>query len=274
VTPPILCYHKVDTRFELGFTQLGPRVFVRQMRALSALRYETLGAGQLGDALAGRYPPDPAGGRPAAGTVVLTFDDGYQALARHAFPAVADHGFRALVFAITDHVGGENAWDVRYGWRTFRHLSWDELGLWSERGVEVHSHTATHRRLTWLSDGEVEEELCRSREEIARRLGSPPLGVSYPFGAADLRVRDLAARAGYSLGFAGPAWGSGPAARPDPLLLARLPVYGWDRAAPPLVMSGGAAGGLARGVARLTNRFAVVTSVLRGERGGSRPVST
>ena len=45
--PPILCYHKVDTRFELGFTQLEPRVFRRQMETLARLGYRTLGSAEL-----------------------------------------------------------------------------------------------------------------------------------------------------------------------------------------------------------------------------------
>ena len=40
---PILCYHKVDTRFELGFTQIEPRVFRRQIETLARRGYRTLG---------------------------------------------------------------------------------------------------------------------------------------------------------------------------------------------------------------------------------------
>ncbi len=149
---------------------------------------------------------------------------------------------------------------MRYGGRAFRHLSWDELGRWMERGIEVHSHTATHRRLTWLPDDAVAEELGRSREEIHRRLGVRPAGVCYPFNAVDERVAGLARQAGYTLGFAGVA-GTG-----EPLRLARLPVYPWDRFAPPAVTRGGALGALARWGARTAGRFAVVTPILRGGR--------
>ena len=39
--PPILSYHKVDPRFELGVTRLGPRVFSRQVRAFKE-RYRVI----------------------------------------------------------------------------------------------------------------------------------------------------------------------------------------------------------------------------------------
>jgi peptidoglycan/xylan/chitin deacetylase (PgdA/CDA1 family) len=171
---------------------------------------------------------------------------------------LADLGLRALVFVITDYVGMENTWDVQYGWRRFRHLSWEQLGHWQERGIEVHAHGATHARLTWLSDAQVTEELERSREAIRSRLGTAPSGVGYPFGAADERVCALAVRAGFGLGFAGP---SAPAS--DPMLLPRLPVYQWDRAGVPFVLHPGGLGPLARGVARLTNRIAVGTAVFQ-----------
>lgn len=254
--PPILCYHKIDTRFELGVTRLGPRVFRRQMRSLAARGYAAVGASALV-----APPRDTATSRP----VVLTFDDGYAALAEHAFPVLAELGLTALVFVVTDYVGRENRWDVRYGGRWFRHLDWDQLGAWQERGIEVHAHGATHRRLTWLSASEAADELGRAREAIVSRLGEArtPLGICYPFGAADESIRALAVQAGYRLGFAG-ARASGS----DIMMLRRQPVYAWDVFAPPLVLRTGVAGAVARAAARLAGRFAVVTSAINQQRAG------
>jgi peptidoglycan/xylan/chitin deacetylase (PgdA/CDA1 family) len=252
VIPPILSWHKVDPRRELGFTRVGPRAFARQIAALARAGYAPLDSAGL---LARLRAPS---GRRAA-DVVLAFDDGYAALADHAFPVLADHGFRALVFVITDYVGRDNSWDVQYGGRRFAHLDWDALGRWQERGIEVHAHTATHARLTWLSDAEVEDELGRARATIAARLGRAPAGICYPFGSADERVRRLAAAAGYTLGFTGPRR----LAVGDPLLLPRLMVYAWDRFAPPQVLRPGLLGALARWGARTTNRIAVGTALFQ-----------
>lgn len=256
--PPILCYHKVDTRFELGFTQIEPRVFRRQVESLARAGYRTVGAAELAERLsggaAGAGPPAPAGPE-----IVLTFDDGYAGLARHAFPVLADHGFRPLVFVISDYVGRENSWDVQYGWRRFAHLDWDELAVWRQRaGLEVHSHGATHARLTWLGDAQALDELERSRETIAARLGAPPIAVSYPFGSVDARVMGLSARAGFRLGFTGPT-----RAAPQPLALPRLPVYGWDAGARPLVLGGSPLSAAGLALARITNRCAVGTAAIQ-----------
>ncbi len=264
--PPILCYHKVDTRLELGVTRLGPSHFRRQVATLAALGFHAMDTGALRAHLESR---DEGGGvRDASGApssliprpspLVLTFDDGYEGLDRHAFPVLAEHGMRAVVFVITDYVGRDNDWDVRVGGRSFPHLGWDALGRWQERGIEIQVHGATHRRLTWLSDAEVADDLGRAREAIRHRLGVLPTALAYPFGAVDDRVRRLAAQAGFTLGFAGPRGGAAEALR-----LPRLPVYPWDRAGVPCVMQAGALGALARWGGRTTNRIAVITPVLQ-----------
>ena len=254
--PPILCYHKIDTRFELGFTQVEPRTFRRQVEALARAGCRALGSDDLLARLAGAAP---AGAGPE---VVFTFDDGYAGLGRHAFPVLADHAFPALVFVITDYVGRDNDWDVQYGWRRFAHLGWDDLARWQERGIEVHSHGATHARLTWLPDGQVAEELGRSCDAIARTLGRRPAAVSYPFGSVDARVRGLAAQAGYRLGFAGPSQRGREA-----LALPRRPVYGWDGFSRPLVFGGSPLSGTALALARFANRCAVGTAVIQRAMG-------
>ncbi len=255
VVPPILCYHKVDTRFELGFTQIEPRVFRRQVETLARAGYRSLGSAELRERLA--TSPAPAGR--VGPELVFTFDDGYAGLARHAFPVLADHGFRALVFVITDYVGRDNTWDVQYGWRRFAHLGWDDLARWQERGIEVHSHGATHARLTWLSDAQAADELARSREAIAARLGRVPDGHRVPVRRGGRPgAPGSAAQAGYRLGFGGP---SEPGA--DPLALPRRPVYGWDRFATPLVMGASSLSGLGLALARFTSRCAVGTAAIQ-----------
>ncbi len=259
----------MDTRLELGVTRLGPGVFRRQMEALARAGVRTLGSAELEATLAdGSAPaPGPDVSRPHASrltSVVLTFDDAYAALAEHAFPVLADLGLKALVFVITDFAGRENSWDVQYGWRGFRHLAWDDLAQWRDRGViEVHAHGAIHARLTWLPDALVEQELGRARETIAARLGGAPAGFCYPFGAADQRVLRLTRAAGYRLGFAGPRGVPGALPADAPLALARRPVYAWDAFARPCVLREGVAGALGMAAARLANRIAVGSSIIR-----------
>ena len=65
---------------------------------------------------------------------LLTFDDGYASLDEHAYPILADLGFTATTFVITDYVGKTNTWDVRYAWNRLEHLSWADVEHWRARG--------------------------------------------------------------------------------------------------------------------------------------------
>jgi peptidoglycan/xylan/chitin deacetylase (PgdA/CDA1 family) len=251
---PILCWHDVSPRLAPVATRVGPQLFRRQVEALARDGWTTLGSGELAARL--REPAAPVAGR-SDRQIVLTFDDGYASLAEHAFPVLSDHGMKALVFVITDFVGGENAWDLPLAGR-LRHLGWDDLARWQERGLEVHSHSATHPRLTWRGDDEVTAELMRSRATIRSRLGREPAVVCYPFGAVDRRIARLASAAGYTLGMTGHR-GS---VASDPMRQGRLMVYPWDRAAPPLVMREGVGGSLVRAAAMATSVLAVGTALL------------
>jgi peptidoglycan/xylan/chitin deacetylase (PgdA/CDA1 family) len=218
--PLVLCYHKVDPRLELGVTRLSPRRFERQVARLARDGWRALSLDEL---LACARGTRAAGER----EVAITFDDGYRALREHAFPVLADHGFSATCSLVTDHVGRLNRWDVAYGGRRFAHLTWRDAERWRARGIAFVSHTATHRRLTWLDDGAVFDELARSREAMRAMLGQAPEVVSYPFGAAGQRELALAQEAGYEAGFVLPERWTG-----DVMAIPRLPVYPWTTPTP------------------------------------------
>ena len=253
--PPVLCYHRVGGPLELGVTRVGRSTFARQMNALAHAGWRTLTLTEFSQRVT--YPasriPHPE--------FLLSFDDGYASLAEHVYPVLADVGFTATTFLITDYVGRLNTWDARYTWHRLAHLDWDAVGRWQERGFDFASHTASHLRLTWLSTAQASAELAGSRETLRHRLGPQAArAVAYPFGARDDRIEQLAGAAGYELGFGG-VRGSG-----SRLALARLPVYVWDVGRVPFGLRHDAIGSLGRFVADVANRCAVGTSVMQGVR--------
>ncbi len=253
--PPVLCYHRIGGPAELGVTRVAKSVFARQMTTLARAGWKTLTLDQFAE----RLRPGHSAFRTPHSAFLLTFDDGYASLAEHVYPVLADVGFTATTFLITDYVGRLNTWDVRYTWDRLAHLDWDTIGRWQERGFDFASHSASHARLTWLSDVEAAAELERSRQTLRHRLGRQATrAVAYPFGARDERIERLARAAGYELGFGG-VRGNG-----SPLALARLPVYVWDVGSIPVGLQGGASGAMGRFVAHAANRCAVGTSVMKG----------
>jgi len=247
--PPVLCYHRIGGPLELGVTRAGRSVFVRQMTALARAGWRTMSLDEFGIPLPTSHAPR---------RFLLTFDDGYASLAEHAYPVLADLGFTATTFLITDYIGKTNTWDVQYTWNRLSHLSWPEIEQWRARGFEFASHGATHRRLTWLDDAAVEAELDGSRAVLTARLG-PDAGqaIAYPFGAIDDRVVRHARDAGYGLGFGG-VKGNG-----DSLRLPRVPVYCWDVGDVPFGLRNDGFGTIGKMVAHAANRCAVGTTVIQ-----------
>ncbi|HEV2749096.1 MAG TPA: polysaccharide deacetylase family protein [Gemmatimonadales bacterium] len=254
--PPVLCYHRVGGPLELGVTRVRGAVFQRQMTALANAGWTTLTLNEF------TRRAQPGGSSvPPPRSFLVSFDDGYASLAEHAYPVLADLGFTAVTFLVTDFVGRDNAWDVRYTWRRLRHLDWEAITQWQSRGFEFASHSASHARLTWLAEGERAAELERSRETLIRRLGTGAgRAVAYPFGARDAEVEAAARAAGYELGFGG-VCGNG-----SLLNLSRVPVYAWDVGEVPLGLRPDSLGTLGRLVAHAANRCAVGTSMMQGVR--------
>src|SRR5213083_3025141 len=249
--PPVLCYHRVGGPLELAVTRVARRVFERQMTSLARAGWRTLTLDQFAE----RLQPVHSAIRNPQSAFLLTFDDGFASLAEHVYPLLADVGFTATTFLITDYVGRLNTWDVRYTWHRLAHLDWDTIGRWQAQGFHFASHTASHQRLTWLSDDQAAAELERSRETLRQRLGlEAARAVAYPFGARDERIERLANAAGYELGFGG-VHGNG-----SRLALARLPVYLWDVGRVPLGLRGGVVALAGRVAAHLANRCAIGTS--------------
>ena len=251
---PVLCYHRIGGPLELGVTRVSAATFRRQMESLARAGWRTLTLDQYESSRTTHHAPR---------TLLLSFDDGYASLADHAYPVLADLGFTATTFLITDFIGRTNTWDVPYAFRRLPHLDWDMIEHWRARGFEFQSHSARHARLTWLDDAALLDDLDRSRQTLMRRLG-PGAGraIAYPFGAVNARVMELAVGVGYELGFGGVSPGRRPGVSRDPLWLPRVPVYMWDVGSVPLGLQDGVLGRVGRSVAAAANRCAVGTSAM------------
>jgi peptidoglycan/xylan/chitin deacetylase (PgdA/CDA1 family) len=249
--PPILCFHKVEPRYELGVTRLSPRRFAAQIERLVRAGWKTLTLAELVACARGERSAAPH-------ELAITFDDAYRGLRDHAFPVLEANGLSAVCFVISEYAGRLNRWDVAYGGRRFAHLAWRDMRRWQQRGIEFASHTATHPRLTWLEERAVWDELERSRRDIASTLDAPCDAVSYPFGACGERERRLAELAGYTSGFVlVHRW------RGDPRAIPRTPVYAWSPAMPVV----GVFGRVERLCAAGVSRCSLATTLLRWASG-------
>jgi len=89
-------------------------------------------------------------------------------------------------------------------------MNWDQIRELKAAGIDVESHTRTHRVLGTLSAQDLAAELRGSSDDLARELGAPPRALAYPVGkpiARESRIRSELSRAGYVIAFTN---GTGP----------------------------------------------------------------
>lgn len=216
--PAALAYHKIATP-ELGGTWCTRRQFAAHLDWLVA-HCEVIEARTFEMHL------DTAPSRAAAGalpSVLLTFDDAFESFATHAWPALEARQLPPLLFVITDFVGRRASWDLRLPGRRAPHLDWPALRDLVAAGVEIGSHTRTHRDLRKLDATTLTSELGTSRDLLEQKLGISVRALSYPFGRTNAAVCAAARSAGYQLGFS--MCPPGPNARQDRLALRRWGVY-------------------------------------------------
>ena len=83
-------------------------------------------------------------------------------------------------------------------------MTWEQASALRRAGMDVQSHTQTHRVLQTLSGRDLERELRGSRRSLEDALGERVLGISYPVGRAlgdAPQIRQAVRDAGYQLGF-------------------------------------------------------------------------
>jgi len=117
--------------------------------------------------------------------VMFTFDDGYEGNYRLVFPALKKYNMKGVFFISTDLVGKDNM------------LSWENLKGMSKEGMDIQSHTVTHRPLVKLSDKEIKKELYLSRIILEDNLNKNVEFLSLPHGLYNKKVLESAKETGY-----------------------------------------------------------------------------
>ncbi|CAN7315144.1 trifunctional glycosyltransferase/class I SAM-dependent methyltransferase/polysaccharide deacetylase [Mesorhizobium amorphae] len=215
---PVLMYHSVAAEgpAALARFRLTPAAFASQMAWLRANGFHAIGSQQLEGSIANRQP---FVGRP----VLITFDDGFQNFADHAWPTLRANDLTAEVFLVTDLVGESAQWDADSGPPT-QLMDAGTVRRLAGEGAFFGSHLATHRAIDGLSTSDLAAELLRSRMFVERWTGRPTTAFAAPFSVTDRRLGRLAKECGYRIGFGGR---HGPADLDcDPIDLPRIEIRG------------------------------------------------
>ncbi|MFE6163877.1 polysaccharide deacetylase family protein, partial [Streptomyces sp. NPDC056486] len=126
--------------------------------------------------------------------VLITFDDGYEGVHRHALPVLAEHDFASTLFVSTGWLRG--AHDTGGGLDLM--LDWDQVRELAAAGTEIGGHSHTHPQLDQLDDDDLWFELLRCKEILTDELGTRPASFAYPYGYSSRRVRRTVRGAGFA----------------------------------------------------------------------------
>ncbi|MER7184046.1 polysaccharide deacetylase family protein [Streptomyces hyaluromycini] len=186
---PILMYHSVATAPNDATRALSvaPEAFAEQMALIGDLGLTPIDTAALA---AGWRSGGPLPDRP----VLITFDDGYEGVHRHALPVLAKHGFASTLFVSTGWIRG--AYDTGGGLDAM--LDWDQVRELAGAGCEIGGHSHTHPQLDQLDDDRLRAELVRCREIVTDELDAVPDSFAYPYGYSSRRVRQAVRAAGYT----------------------------------------------------------------------------
>ncbi|WP_407285987.1 polysaccharide deacetylase family protein [Streptomyces sp. BP-8] len=210
---PILMYHAVTVAPTPAVRELSvtPAAFEEQLAVLADGGFTPLTAAVLAAAWRGGGPlPE----RP----VLITFDDGYEGVYRHALPALARHGFPATLFVTTGWLRGPYG----RGGALDTMLDWDQVRKLAGAGVEIGGHSHRHPPLDDLGDARLRHEVLRCKEIIADEVGTAPESFAYPYGHSGRRVRRTVRGLGFRQALA--VGNTLAARRQGPYALARLTV--------------------------------------------------
>jgi peptidoglycan/xylan/chitin deacetylase (PgdA/CDA1 family) len=218
----ILAYHAIaDLRDDPVLSEYGvsPELFAAQLDGLAEHGWEFVGLDAVLAWLTGK------GSLPRRAALV-SFDDAYTDLLEVAAPLLSERKIPAVVFAVAGHLGGANDWDHHNGAANLRLLAPGDLAAVAASGIEVGSHTLTHRPLPEVPAIELEGETVGAADRIEAAGAPRPRTFSYPYGrwspAAVAAVRE----AGYSVAFT-TAWGD-PRPAGDPYTVPRIEVHASD----------------------------------------------
>jgi peptidoglycan/xylan/chitin deacetylase (PgdA/CDA1 family) len=168
----VLGYHRVRDDHALAISR---RAFADQVRWLAD--EPGLPVVPLGKAV--------VSGGPAHRSVVITFDDAYDDTRAYAAELLVAAGLPATVYVPTALLG------------TADHMSAQGVRELAASGVDIGSHSRSHRSLLECDAQELEAEVRGSKEDLEDLVGTPVRSFAYPYGLHRRHVRRAVAVAGY-----------------------------------------------------------------------------
>jgi peptidoglycan/xylan/chitin deacetylase (PgdA/CDA1 family) len=130
----------------------------------------------------------------------ITFDDGFVSVMENALPELETRRIPATLFVPTGNMGSRPAWITNPASPANheRVVSRAELAALKDRQlVTVGSHSVSHPNFVKLDEAQATVEFKQSKADLEAVLGRPVRLFSFPHGAYNQSLLELAREAGY-----------------------------------------------------------------------------
>lgn len=191
-TIPILVYHNMDP-VKKGSMTVSTARFQEQMQWIKNNGFTVIPLKEAVGYLRGKIASIPAK------SVVITADDGREAVYKYMMPIVQKYHYPVTLFIFPGVIS-------RAPWA----LTWEQLKALQNTGLfDIQDHTYWHpnfkqekRRLSSAAFAKnVHYELVTSKEVLDQKLGTHVTLLAWPFGIYNTEVENAAANAGYTMAF-------------------------------------------------------------------------
>ncbi len=179
----VLMYHRFgESRYPS--TNISLEQFDAHIEYLASGNYNVMPLDEIIERLrAGQLLPDR--------TVAITIDDAYKSVLEHAWPRLKAANFPFTLFVATAPIDRNLP----------SYMSWDDLRMLQQDGVNIGSQTHTHPHLYLSTAEQVAEELQTSNQRFIEELGFRPELFAYPYGEYSGFVVDIVKNAGFTTAF-------------------------------------------------------------------------
>ncbi len=216
----IIYFHSVDSRHPYGTR---PEVFRSMMKLIADGTKDVVTIGELGTRLYNKEVIDNC--------LVITFDDGYADNAEIALPILKEYGLRATFFVVaglikdTSYVPDDPQRRHRL-YPALKIMSKSQIRALADSGMEIGSHSFSHRYMKRDGRKKVRQELRDSKKLLEDLIGKPVVSFAFPNGEVPLNAREILQEEGYRQAVT-TQWDC-VTPNSDPYLLPRQVIYHYD----------------------------------------------
>ncbi|MBN2425966.1 MAG: polysaccharide deacetylase family protein [Calditrichaceae bacterium] len=189
---PIINYHKIDFRKDIGLTSRNPADFEKDIKALAEAGYGFL---TFSDLINHSITS-------SSKQIIITFDDGYESVYLNALPVMEKYEAKGTIFIPLNYIGRFNDWDVQVKSLKFKHLNEFQINELLETGFEIGAHGFSHKALTHMTLEQAREEISSVKTEMENRFNTMINVFCYPFGRYDNDILEIVKKTGYKYGIA------------------------------------------------------------------------